>query len=255
MVERPLRRVGHKGADLIVPGNTTASFDAALAAGVDMIEFDIVPAPPAERLSVRAAEAAGRAGRWQHGQLLLAHDWTDARGRAAETLEHGLDHLASAQFDGVELDVDLKLPGYELRVIDALRERGLIGRALVSSQYRESLAAVRREEPAVRLGWSVPKLRRDPFRNRLLLPGTFALMHGARAALPRRAAAAMRSGRCDALMAHWRLVTPALVAAIDAAGGELYVWTVDELPLLRRLDALGVTGVISNDPRLFAALA
>ncbi len=35
-----MRRVGHKGADLITPGNTVASFDAALDAGVDMIEFD-----------------------------------------------------------------------------------------------------------------------------------------------------------------------------------------------------------------------
>ena len=35
------RRVGHKGADLIAPGNTLASFDAAIEAGVDMIEFDV----------------------------------------------------------------------------------------------------------------------------------------------------------------------------------------------------------------------
>ena len=38
------------------------------------------------------------------------------------------------------------------------------------------------------------------------------------------------------------------------AGGELYVWTVDELPRIRELAALGVTGVITNDPRLFGAL-
>ena len=40
-----------------------------------------------------------------------------------------------------------------------------------------------------------------------------------------------------------------------AAGGEVYVWTVDELPRLRTLKQLGVSGVITNDPRLFAALA
>ena len=39
-----LRRVGHKGADLIAPGNTRESFDAALRHGVDMIEFDVLPA-------------------------------------------------------------------------------------------------------------------------------------------------------------------------------------------------------------------
>ncbi|MGH2885247.1 MAG: glycerophosphodiester phosphodiesterase family protein [Solirubrobacteraceae bacterium] len=38
------------------------------------------------------------------------------------------------------------------------------------------------------------------------------------------------------------------------AGGEVYVWTVDELARLRELEALGVTGVITNDPRLFAQI-
>jgi glycerophosphoryl diester phosphodiesterase len=56
-------------------------------------------------------------------------------------------------------------------------------------------------------------------------------------------------------MAHWRLVTPRLVRAVRGAGGELYVWTVDELPQIRTFEALGVTGVITNDPRLFTALA
>ena len=43
-------------------------------------------------------------------------------------------------------------------------------------------------------------------------------------------------------MAHWLLVTPRLVRAVTDAGGELYVWTVDELPRIRELVALGVTG-------------
>jgi hypothetical protein len=38
----PLKRVGHKGADTVAPGNTLESFEAALAAGVDMIEFDVL---------------------------------------------------------------------------------------------------------------------------------------------------------------------------------------------------------------------
>ena len=62
----------------------------------------------------------------------------------------------------------------------------------------------------------------------------------------------VRAGRCDALMAHWRLVSPRLVRALGEAGGDLYVWTVDDAARIRRLEALGVTGVITNDPRLFA---
>jgi glycerophosphoryl diester phosphodiesterase len=250
--ERRFRRVGHKGADLIVPGNTRESFDAALAAGVDMIEFDILPEPPPNwrSVSVPAAERLDYLG----SRLVLAHDWREASSREVQSIEAGLDHLASAAFSGIELDVDLKLPGYELRVVEALRERGLVQRTLVSSQYRQSLALIRREEPSLRLGWSVPKLRRDPFRSKAMIPAGAALVQFGRTVMPGRAAAAIRGGACDALMAHWRLVTPKLVRAVADAGGELYVWTVDDLQLIRRLDALGVTGVISNDPRLFAAL-
>jgi glycerophosphoryl diester phosphodiesterase len=230
-----LRRIGHKGADLIAPGNTYASFDAALAAGVDMIEFDVLAAADDDL-------------------LILAHDYRDAARRSPHTLEEGLAYLASEAFEGIEIDVDLKLPGYELRVLDALRTHGLLERALISSQYRSSLALIRSAEPGVRLGWSVPKLRRDPFRSPALkvpalLAGVFA-----RAVLPWFAGGAIDKGACDALVVHWRLVTPRLVRAVQAAGGELFVWTVDELEQLRKLERLGVTGVITNDPRLFGAL-
>lgn len=230
-----MRRVGHKGADLIVPGNTRASFDAALEAGVDMIEFDVLPETGSER-------------------LVLAHDPLDAAARDPETLEQGLGHLADTPFAEVELDVDLKMPGYELRVVEALREHGLVQRTLISSQYRSSLALIRAAEPSLRLGWSVPRLRRDPFRYRLLVPGAMAGLLALREALPLRAARAIRSGAVDALMAHYRLVTPRLVRSVARAGGELYVWTVDELPRLQALADLGVSGLISNDPRLFADL-
>ncbi len=75
-----------------------------------------------------------------------------------------------------------------------------------------------------------------------------------RAKLPYAAAAHMRAGRIDALMSHWRLVTPRLVRAVREAGGELYVWTVDDGARIGRLEKLGVTGVITNDPRLFGQL-
>jgi glycerophosphoryl diester phosphodiesterase len=226
------KRVGHKGADLIAPGNTRASFDAALGAGVDMIEFDILP----ER---------------GDGCLVLAHDYTDLDARTPLTLDEGLEHLASPSFAAIEFDVDLKLPGYELEVLEALRSYGLLDRALISSQYRHSLAALRAASAEVRLGWSVPRLRQDPFRHRLMWIPAFAVMMAWREVLPFRAAGAIRSRDCDALMAHWRLITPRLVRRVRQAGGELYVWTVDEQPRIRSLQALGVTGVITNDPRLF----
>ena len=232
-----MRRVGHKGADLIAPGNTVASFDAALDAGVDMIEFDVLLEDRNDPTS----------------RLLLAHDYRHCNPETALTFEEGLSHLADHTFNGVEFDVDLKLPGYEDRVVQALREHGLVERTLVSSQFMHSLKRVRALEPDLRIGWSVPRVRRDYTQHKLYLVPALAALSLVKRTLPGRAVRALEAGLCDAMMVHHRLVTPALVEAIRKAGGELYVWTVDDQATIRRLEALGVTGVISNDPRLFGA--
>jgi len=230
-----LMRVGHKGADHIAPGNTLPSFDAALEAGVDMIEFDVLPEDPK-----RPGE----------GRLLLSHDYHHDL-RDALTLEAGLAHLASSAFTSVRLDVDLKLPGYEARVVEALRAHALLDRSIVSTQYMRSLVAIRALEPALALGWSVPRVRRDYTLSPVLRVPAYALLVRMKHRLPAAAVRHLSAGRCDAVMAHWRLVTAALVERVRGAGGELYVWTVDDAARIRALEAMGVTGVITNDPRLF----
>jgi len=97
-----MRRVGHKGAAHIEPGNTLASFDAALRHGVDMIELDVISERP---------DGSGR--------LLVAHDYEDMRSRVPLSFDEALEHLAADEFSGIEFDVDVKLPGYELRVLEA----------------------------------------------------------------------------------------------------------------------------------------
>jgi glycerophosphoryl diester phosphodiesterase len=223
-------RVGHKGADHVAPGNTVESFEAALEHGVDMIEFDV--------LSTR------------EGRLVLAHDYEDAASRDCLTLEEGLDHFAGEAYAGVELDVDMKLPGYEREVAEGLAARGLTDRSLVSTMYVESLDELGRLAPGLRRGWSVPRVRRDYTRG----PWRFAahgVAAGMRARLPRQAAARIRANGCEAIMCHRLLVSGRLVRAVKAAGGQLYVWTVDDAAEIGRFEALGVDGVITNDPRLF----
>jgi glycerophosphoryl diester phosphodiesterase len=239
-----MRRVGHKGADLIEPGNTLASFDAALAHGVDMIELDVLP-----------EHVAGTRAGSPEGRLILAHDYEDAAERLPLPLEEGLLHLGSEPFSALDFIIDLKLPGYEARVVEALVEAGLKERAIISTTYRNSLARLRQTDPEARIAWSVPRARRDYTRSVLLAGPALLALRAMRQTLPKRAASALRAGVCDALSVHWRLVSPALVAAVEEAGGELYAWTVDHPPKIRQLEQLGVTGVITNDPRLFGPRA
>ena len=230
----PLKRVGHKGADALAPGNTPESFDAAMRAGVDMIEFDVL--------------------RTWEGAIVLAHDPEDAGRRRPLTLDEGLDLLAGERYAGIELDVDMKLPGYEREVVEGLRARGLLERSLVSSMYRRSLGVVGELEPRLRRGWSVPRVRRDYTQRRWAVPAFFGARY-IRSRLPAEAEAMLTAGRCEVLIAHWMLVSGALLRTVRSHGGELYVWTVDDPRRLRRLAALGVDAVITNDPRLFGGLA
>jgi glycerophosphoryl diester phosphodiesterase len=227
-----LIRVGHKGAGHVAPGNTAASFEAALEHGVDMIEFDVL--------------------RTRDGRLVLAHDYEDAWRRDCMTLEDGLELFAGEAYAGVQLDVDLKLPGYEREVVEGLARHGLVERSLVSTMYVESLDRLGELEPALRRGWSVPRVQRDYLKARLVvrLP-VYAVAAYMRARMPRLASARIRAGRCEAIMAHRILVSGRLVRAVHRAGGQLYVWTVDDAARIRALEALGVDGVITNDPRLF----
>ena len=223
-------RVGHKGADHVAPGNTVESFEAALEHGVDTIEFDIL--------------------RTRDGRLVLAHDWEDADGRECLTIEEGLDHFAGEAYRDIELIVDMKQPGFEREVADGLRERALAERSLVSSHYLESLEEIGKAAPGLRRGWSVPKVRRDYTRTPLA-PVAYLVALWWRFRMPARAAAVIESGRAEALMSHWLLASGRLAKAVHAAGGQLYVWTVDDAERIAKLEALGADGVITNDPRLF----
>jgi glycerophosphoryl diester phosphodiesterase len=225
-----MKRVGHKGADLVAPGNTVASFEAALEHDVDMIEFDVL--------------------RLRDGRLVLAHDYEDAGSRDPLTLDEGLDHFAGEAYADIELDVDMKLPGYEREVAEGLLQRGLADRALISSQYMESLDELMRIAPELRRGLSVPRVRRDYTKSPLALPA-YGIARVMRARLPGKVRPLLRAGRIQAVMSHWLLVSRRLVDVVHAEGGEVYVWTVDDARRIERLRTLGVHAVITNDPRLF----
>jgi glycerophosphoryl diester phosphodiesterase len=223
-----LIRVGHKGADALAPGNTLASFDAALAAGVDMIEFDVLTAR-------------------DDSELYIAHDYRALNPQRSPTLAQALAHLSSAPFGAIRLQLDLKRRGCEERVLAALEASGTRGRAFISTGLWSVLERLRSLAPDLSLGWTVPEI--PGVVGTPLLTPTLGRLY--RSILPGRAAARIRAGAVDALVPHWSMVTRELVEAVRGAGGELYAWTVDDRAEIARLASLGATGVITNDPRLF----
>jgi glycerophosphoryl diester phosphodiesterase len=221
-------RVGHS---IIKPGSSLDDLAGRLAGtSWDMVELDVLSLGD---------------------RLVVAHDGADLALPDPIDFLDALRALRELLPESVELDVDVKATGYEPRVVQALRALGLSERTLVSTMELDSLRAIRSIAPELRLGWSVPKARRDYLRHPLTRPGAYAMLAYLRRTLPRSTATRLRDGTADAIMAHWGVVTPALAGAIRALDKELYVWTVDDPARLVALERLGVTGVITNDSTLF----
>jgi glycerophosphoryl diester phosphodiesterase len=51
------------------------------------------------------------------------------------------------------------------------------------------------------------------------------------------------------------LITPRLIRAAHAHGVKVIAWTVDEPARITELEALGVDGICTNDPRLLARIS
>jgi len=237
---RKLRLVGHMGADLIAPGNTVESFHAAAEVGVDTIEMDVLWLPDAH-LPLE-----------QRAPLVVAHDWGDAARRTPLTLTEALDAFLEPPLADLEIDLDIKLPGREEEVVEALRERDLVGRAMISTMEMHTLRRVLELEPALRRGWTYPKVTRDWSRKRWAKGPMLAAMVAMRHRLPGLAAEKLPQFGVAAMWVYHPLVTARLARICDLAGVELIAWTVDDAARMEKLVAAGVHGLVSNDPRLFA---
>jgi glycerophosphoryl diester phosphodiesterase len=253
MVPR-LKRIGHKGADSIRTGNTLESFEAAVVAGVEMIELDV--------LRPRAEFGDGdwrgaRAGPTEPGAppLIVAHDWGDAARRDPLTLDQGLEAFTRPPLDQVEIDCDLKLAGREDEVVAALRRAGLIERAAVSTMEVTSLEVVAELEPGLRRGWTLPKVTRNwnsiPWAKPLVLGALVSWRRRLPGIVSRRAP---KLG-VGSIWAYEPVVTRRLAKACHDAGLELIAWTVDDPDRMRALARMGVDGICTNDPRLFVQLS
>ncbi len=237
-----MRLVGHKGADLIVPGNTVESFAAAVEHGADTIELDVLWLADAH-LPLE-----------QRAPLVVAHDWEDAGRRTPLALTEALDAFLRPPLDRVEIDLDIKLPGREEELVAALRERNLIERAMVSTMEHYTLAKIRELAPELRRGWTYPKVTKDWTSKRWAKLPMAAALVAMRHRLPGLAAVELPKLEVSAMWVYHPLVTPRLARICEIAQVELIAWTVDEEARMATLVEAGVHGICSNDPRLLARL-
>ena len=203
--------LGHRGARgaKFIPENTFASFDRALADGCDGFEFDL-------RLTA-------------DGQAVVCHDpkvgvieIAQARAQQLPTLPRVNEVLE--RYREAFLDIELKVPGLERIVIDAVRNRP---RSLfvISSFLPEVLGALHAVDATVPIG--------------LICETDLQLVRWSQ--LP-----------VEYVIPHRRLATKNLVRNLKAEGRKVLVWTVNATVEMKRFAAWGVDGIISDNPKLLS---
>ena len=122
---------------------------------------------------------------------------------------------------------------------------------MVSTMEVSSLHRIAELEPSLRRGWTYPRVTRDWTARRWAVPGVAAALVVMRRRLPALAARELPRLGVEAMWVYYPLITPRLAEVTAAAGVELIAWTVDDPAHIQRLTGLGVSGICTNDPRLF----
>ena len=215
--------IGHRGAAALAAENSLAAIEVASTRGVDAVELDVL----------RRAD----------GTLVLAHG--PELPPEAPTLD---DALALAARLGLRVQLDVKMPGIEPGIVDALARSELLERSFVSSFSLSILAAFARIAPDLPRSFTYPEDRLGLTERALLRPAVRGGLAVLRAALPRRLPRWLRSVEASAATLNVAVVSPAAIAVCHRLGAAVYVWTVNDPGLAKSLVESGIDGIITDDP-------
>lgn len=219
--------IAHRGASAHAPENTMAAFQLALELGSDGIELDVMLTRD-NRMAVihddtvdRTTDGSGR-----------VRDMTLAELQALNVGDGGKIPSLDAVFDefGGRFLINVELKNYSsifdslpVEVAKLVKSRGLVDSVLISSFNPFNLARFRKQVPEANLG-----LITQPKQARHWMWRLF---------------------KYNALHPHFSDVDQVLVAALHARNRQVNVWTVDAPEEIRRLAALNVDSIITNDPK------
>jgi glycerophosphoryl diester phosphodiesterase len=220
--------IAHRGASAYRPENTRSAYELAVAQGADMIEVDLHRTEDGAVVIAHDAELERIGGRGEIADASLAEVRAlDAGGgEPVPTLDELLDGFGFRIALNLELKQGTRGPyaGLPEVALAAVRKRGLEARTLWSSFYDGVLHDLRRAGADARIA--------------LLL--SRRSVHG----WPERA----RALGAEAVNPELPLVDRPFVERAHAEGLAVYVFTVDPLPEMERLVALGVDGLFTNVP-------
>lgn len=253
LTTRRPRVIGHRGCALWYPENTLISLQAAIDAGADILEFDVHMTKDGHIVVVhdktvdRTTNGVGRIcdkTLAQLRQLDAGYRFTTDGGKTFPYRGKGVTIPTLAEvfdaFPGMPMLVEIKSSDERLLkpLVDILNRYGRFESVIIQvfSISRKLVSKLRALDVRVVTGHSTAEI------------ATFlALLRFGVARLFRRRAVTFE---VPVSKKRYRIVTPRFVKLAHALGIEVFVWTINNEAEMRRLLAMGVDGIYSDDPAL-----
>ncbi|WP_349898167.1 glycerophosphodiester phosphodiesterase family protein [Parafrigoribacterium soli] len=229
----PPRVLAHRGLAIGAPENTLLAFAKAVAVGVTHIETDVHASSDGIAVISHDPDLSRLLGRdtrvseltmAQLGRLELGN------GQVFSSLAEALDGFPETRFN-----IDVKSADAVEPTIRAIRAANATSRVLVTSFSERRRAAAVRDLPGVASSASAPLFGVALVAGKLGLSSLLrlALRNVDAVQIPERAAG-------------MNTVTPRQLRLVHAAGIEVHVWTVNDVPTMTRLLDLGVDGLVTD---------
>lgn len=226
--------IAHRGASKEAPENTLAAIESALAIGVDCVEIDI-------RLSsdhIPFVIHDRTLGRTVHSENLTSISDLDS-----ETLKN-LD--AGSWFNKT----------YQNENIPTLEDVLSLDWGTTGLMIEIKREQVDPEKVAISLNHCLKKF---PHPNAVIGSFSIPILQQIKKTLPDAALigiaenmeqlAQMRELKLQKIAVWYKLINPTLVQSIHDEGTEIWTFTVDDLKVAQFLISIGISGIITNNPR------
>jgi glycerophosphoryl diester phosphodiesterase len=247
---RRFTNIAHRGGAALRPENTLEAFTHAVALGADVLEMDVHATAdgavvlchdPTVDGTTNGTGAIATMSLAEVRELDAGYRFTPDGGATFPYRGQGiriptLEEVLTA-FPDLPVSIEIKqyAPAIVAAVLDVLRNTAATGRAVVVAFDQGTMDAVRAVAPSELLtGMSLPEM-----------VALNALDDAGEATYIPPAPVAQ-------LPLQW--VTPALMARAERLGIVVQVWTVNRADDMQRMLALGVHGVMTNDPATLAGL-
>jgi glycerophosphoryl diester phosphodiesterase len=214
-------RIGHRGARAYEPENTLRSFRKAIELGVDAVELDVRQTKDLELIVMHdptVDKTTNGKGAVKDLTLQQIKKLDAAKGEKIPTFGGALDFIDKK----VKILIELKETGYEEKVVEAIRERGLEKNVIVVSFHEDALRKMRTLDSEIETGL-IYATHKNPVKAGLEL-------------------------KVQYLLPLYRFVHAANVQKAHENELKVIVWTINTAAEVEAYVKKGVDGIASDKP-------